>query len=347
MRIPWTKALWFSGIWLTFIFQIKIMKKSQTQFIVLLGLVFCFFISCKKSTEEVAQTAKYKNTSNWAYLDSDPQKTVDVFFVYPTIFDGTEPSNMNIDDPLLREKAKLATRNQSGVFTHECNLFAPFYQQMSMQCLLLADQEKEKYFEIAYADVKKAFQYYLENLNQGRPFIIAGHSQGSEILIQIMKDEFSDEQLMEQLIAAYLIGYSVTEFDLYNSQWMKMAQNAFDNGVIVSYNTQSYDISGSPVLLPGARCTNPLSWKTSNDYAEKEENLGAVFFDAVGNIESVIPQFTGAWIDENGALVAFTLDPANYYTPPFPMGVYHKFDYSFFYRNLQKNVSDRVVAYWE
>ena len=36
-------------------------------------------------------------------------------------------------------------------------------------------------------DATDALDYFLNNLNQGRPFIIAGHSQGSAILGLVLK----------------------------------------------------------------------------------------------------------------------------------------------------------------
>ena len=52
---------------------------------------------------------------------------------------------------------------------------------------------KQKKIDVAYADVKRAFDYYLENYNNGRPIIIAGHSQGSGHGMRILKEYFDDK----------------------------------------------------------------------------------------------------------------------------------------------------------
>lgn len=35
--------------------------------------------------------------------------------------------------------------------------------------------------ELAYEDIKCAFEYYMENYNDGRPIVVAGFSQGGQI----------------------------------------------------------------------------------------------------------------------------------------------------------------------
>ena len=145
------------------------------------------------------------------------------------------------------------------------------------------------------------------------------------ILIDMMKKMFDQPELQERLVAAYLIGYSVTSDDLANHPWMKLAQRTDDVGVIITYNTQSENATGSPVLLPGAQCVNPLNWTTSSEIAPKELNLGALFFNDAGEIDSIVPQFTSAWINEKGALVAPIPTIDLYSGGSFPRGIYHKY----------------------
>jgi len=82
--------------------------------------------------------------------------------------------------------------------------------------------------------------------------------------------------------------------------------------------------------------------------AEKELNLGACFTDYEGKITEEIPALTGAYLDaERGALKVTDIDPEIYQAtlPILGSGVYHLYDYQFFYRNLQKNVQQRIQAY--
>lgn len=60
--------------------------------------------------------------------------------------------------------------------------------------------------------------------HEGRPFIIAGHSQGSAILRFVLKDYFKTHpDRYERMVAAYVIGYSITKDDLEANPHMKFA----------------------------------------------------------------------------------------------------------------------------
>jgi hypothetical protein len=90
---------------------------------------------------------------------------------------------------------------------------------------------------------------------------------------------------------------------------------------------------------------NPLTWTTEDTPADKSLNLGSVFFNSTtGDIEREIPNYAGARVDKaTGALV--TELPEDLDTDPFPQGVYHKYDYALWYRNLEKNVELRCQSY--
>ena len=81
--------------------------------------------------------------------------------------------------------------------------------------------------------------------------------------------------------------------------------------------------------------------------ANKLLNLGAVFFnDTTSQIEREIPHYAGAYVDpETGALV--TRLPEELDVGSFPPGVYHRYDYALWYRNLQANVKVRCEKYFE
>nr|WP_320118492.1 DUF3089 domain-containing protein [uncultured Marinifilum sp.] len=314
--------------------------------IILLIILVGIFIACnKKESSGIISEPNYNNLYYWASFPSSIDKDVDVFFVYPTLFGNTGEMNMDINDDYLRSLVCNVIPKQAAVFKNNCNIYVPYYRQMAMDGLFLSEEEREKYFLIGLADIEKAFDYYLNNFNEGRPFILAGHSQGSQVLIQLMKDKFNKPELINKLVAAYLIGYSVTDNDLSQCDWLKIAESAEDIGTIITYNTQSEFANGSPVLLPNAHCVNPLNWKNTSEYAPKEMNLGAVFFKDDGEIDVTINQFTDAWIDENGALVAGKADIDVYTPASWPLGVYHKYDYSFFFNNLIENVGVRINSF--
>ena len=82
------------------------------------------------------------------------------------------------------------------------------------------------------------------------------------------------------MVAAYVIGYSVTKDDLEEYPHLKFATGEDDTGVIISWNTEgkknveekAYNI----VVLPNEISINPLNWKLDDTYAPASENLGSM-----------------------------------------------------------------------
>lgn len=317
-------------------------------FLVTISLML--FNSCNKNDdEESSLKVEYDNPENWVSLVS-VSKEVDVFYVYPTV-SSSNTGAMDITNDGERDLVQGIFQSQASVFESSANIFAPYYRQMStgvdMTGVTLATDTKE--FKQGAVDVEDAFEYYIQNLNNNRPFIIAGHSQGSMALIELIKTRFGDDaELRARLVAAYLIGYTITDADL-SAAGLTFAKNATDVGVVISYNTQSTEPTESPMLLPGAHCINPLNWRTDNQFADSTQNLGALFFnDETGAFIREVSNYCGAQINtENGALMTHipAEDTETLEFGPFAQGVYHRYDYAFWYRNLQQNVQDRIDAY--
>ncbi len=307
------------------------------------------FSGCEKDEIEndTVSIIAYENPGNWVSLPT-ATNAVDVFYVYPTVSSNITGS-MDITDPAEQALAQGILDAQASVFESDANIFAPYYRQMSTEVDMtgggLATDTKE--FKQGAVDVQDAFDYYIKNLNNNRPFIIAGHSQGTMALIELIKNRFgNDAELRNRLVAAYLIGYTVTDSDL-SAAGLTAAQNATDVGVVITYNTQSVTSERGPMLMSGANCINPLNWKTDDTPADTTQNLGAVFFnDQTGVLLREVNHYCGAQINmETGALTTTIPEGETLEIGPYEEGVYHRFDYSFWYRNLQKNVRDRIEAY--
>ena len=131
-------------------------------------------------------------------------------------------------------------------------------------------------------DALSAFDYYIKHLNNGRPFILAGHSQGSNIMINLMADYMKkNPEVYKRMIAAYVPGYSITPQYLQQNSELKFAENADDTQVIVSYNTVAPTTTmPDPVVLPGAMVINPITWTRSETTATASQNLGSISLDS-------------------------------------------------------------------
>ncbi len=294
----------------------------------------------------------YANSENWAYAETDiTGKDVDVFFICPTVYRGSENSfNMSLDDVDIKARFLGATNMEKGIYDEECRFFAPYYRQVGLNVYDMDDEVSEQYLAIAYGDVEAAFTYYLEHYNKGRPIVLAGFSQGAQLCIRLMKNFFGDEETASLLVACYAIGWRLTEAEVTEYPHLKAAQRENDIGVIITFNSEAESITGSLMVPQGTKTLsiNPLNWKTDKTVADKTLNLGACFTNYHGKIVTEVPQLTGAYIDSGrGTLKIIDVSPEQY--PPvlssFKNGIYHLYDYQFFYRNLQNNVSVRVNAY--
>jgi hypothetical protein len=56
--------------------------------------------------------------------------------------------------------------------------------------------------ELAYGDVKKAFEHFISHLCvDGRPFIVAAHSQGTRMVARLLAECVEGTPLVERLVA--------------------------------------------------------------------------------------------------------------------------------------------------
>ena len=237
---------------------------------------------------------------------------------------------------------------ERGIYEDVTTMYAPYYRQMTFPVYSMTEEEMKPYLDMAYRDVAAAFEYYMKNCNNGRPLILAGFSQGSQLLLMLLEEYFDDPAYSDRLVAAYCIGWRVTQEDLARYPHLKMAQGEDDIGVIISFNSEAEGIEESIMVPKGVKTLgiNPLNWKTDSTPADKTLNAGACFTRYSGEIKKEIPELTGAYLDERrGTLRVTDIDPAEYSSSLFPDGVYHLYDYQFFFRNLQENVAVRLESY--
>ncbi len=206
----------------------------------------------------------YSEAVNWAVLPgSGKGKPVDVVFFHPTSCFGDESWNQAMPDERNNHATMDSIKRQAGVFEGQSNVYAPFYRQVSLYVLKAREEDRNKALNVAYSDIERAFACYIENFNDGKPFILAGHSQGSNFLLWLLERRvLNDPELRKQLVAAYVVGWSLTVDDIKASPQLEICES-FDEAVcIVSYNTQEKDPEVS-IVRKNAIGVNPLLWNTS------------------------------------------------------------------------------------
>lgn len=155
------------------------------------------------TTTVISANGKLKQET-WA---ANPNAPVDCFYVYPTV--STAPGGNSGMTPGPEEKG--AVRAQFARFASKCLPYAPMYRQVTLTALraLLAGNPIPADRALAYSDVLAAWNYYLEHDNKGRGVILVGHSQGSGILTQLIKNEIDGKPIQAKIVSAMLLGTSL------------------------------------------------------------------------------------------------------------------------------------------
>ena len=236
------------------------MKKT-----VILFFVVALLVGCAPKGDRLPDAPDYGDTSQWYVADRGA--AVDVFYIVSTecgdyLLDGqamhyADTRNDSLRALLYGEMAgvdQIITGVHGG--TPLLNFYSPYYRQVTMQTFT-ADSLVAARMPLAYGDVREAFAYYLAHYNQGRPFVLAGFSQGAMAVVDLLKT--MDDEAYSRLVAAYVIGYKVTE----GHSHIRPAQDSADLGVTVCYNSVRDNGCAIPFLSEGNLVAiNPVNWRT-------------------------------------------------------------------------------------
>ncbi len=317
----------------------------------------------------------YEEPSSWAALPTLEEEAdvslpelpaadrgaarADVFFVHPTT-SVAKRWNAPIDDPaVLQATARGATLIQASAFNACCAVHAPRYRQASGKAFVDPSPDGDRAIDLAYADVAAAFVSFLARRGEGRPFVLASHSQGTVLAARLLREKIWGKPPGEQLVAAYLIGGPITRKTI--GEDIPVCASEEQWGCVVAWNARGPRFQGNPLdfkdpQAPGPPdpkaqriCVNPLTWTNDGSAAPASRNAGALFFDA--EVPKVLPAFADAacrdgnvWITQMGdmpardlasGLLLWTIGPDNY----------HPIEYQLYYVNLRKNAVRRVEAF--
>lgn len=248
------------------------MKKELFQLVGCL-LIACLFFQCNgerkqipAETEVLAVEPDYNDSTQWHI--SDRHHAADVFYIISTeIGDTMMPDNTvyhHADTyadwartPMYSEMIGVDT-----LISGPLNFYTPYYRQCSLQSFM-NDSTLEARFPVAVSDVKKAFDYFLKNLNDGRPFVLAGFSQGAMIMLELLKE--MDATTYHRMIAAYALGTNITKETLAQTNYFVPASGESDTGVTICYNS----VRDVNAVIHGLGdnneiSINPVNWKVDD-----------------------------------------------------------------------------------
>ncbi|MBM6720856.1 DUF3089 domain-containing protein [Bacteroides gallinaceum] len=296
-------------------------------------------VSCEKdSSAPASPTIDYSDNRCWFENKQDATgKDVDLFYVVPTcIWDYTDSlgqtrHHMDIFNTEQRALTDPSIQLAKSVLADSCNFFSPYYRQISMDSWLTLDTALiEERFKLAYQDVADAFHYYMEHDNQGKPFILAGHSQGAKAVIELLKREMTPD-ISRKLIATYAIGYTVTPEELAGYSTLRPAQDSIDTGVLIGFNSVTRPDAVSPLFRDNVVCINPVNWRTDATPATSYQG------------------FTVAQDTTIHTLIVTGINEEQYFIPSvaalLPKGNLHVQEFNLYNEDLRKNVLQRIRAF--
>lgn len=306
--------------------------------------------------EPLPAAPDYGNDSAWAALPWKPDPsdelpkgtssvagpgTADVFYLHPTMYEVGLAWNAPIDSTELNEAVDAwPVRHQASIFNGAGRVFAPRYRQAHIRVFSLADSLSEAALRLAYEDIRTAFLHYLNAWDEGRPLIIASHSQGSWHARWLLQEFFDGKPLADRLVAAYIPGMDIYRSDF---QQLQPCESALDQNCFCTW--MSYGRGYLPDWIAEApappSAIHPILWTPSTAAPnDRTAHLGAVRESYrnknPGSITAQLVPEGVLWVDQPHLfLVGKSIHRENW----------HVGDFNLFWSNVRQNVHDRLEAH--
>lgn len=268
----------------------------------------------------------------------------DVFFIHPTMLLEGEAWNADVQDEEMNEEVdRWPIRHQASAFAGAGRVFAPRYRQAHVRIFSLGDSLSWAAAEVAYQDVKAAFTLFLEEWNDGRPIVLAGHSQGSFHGRRLIQEFFDGKELSDRLVAAYFPG-----MDMYANEFNELTLcteptqtqclctwMTYGKGYLPPWLTRkSAAADFSPVLI-----SHPVTWDAEKGASDYEAHLGVVRpsfrLSKSGAMRGEISPQGVLWVDAPKVIGGKLLQRDNW----------HSGDINLFWANIYNNVLARTQAF--
>lgn len=317
----------------------------KTKLLSTLLLASLYLASCQSSDEQthissvfVPAQPSYADSISWHIALNDTGTGADVFYIVSTweydwyTDEGIVSHHADPSKPEHRADMAIEISQVAQYMADGNNFYAPFYRHITLDswATLNEDTINRRYRDVAFVDVQNAFDYYLTHYNNGRPFILAGFSQGGKSVVELLKT--LSEETRTRLVAAYVLGYKVTPDDVAQAPWIIAAQDSTDTGVTICYNSVSDVKYVKPVTsVPNVMCINPVNWRTDATPAQLHDSITV----------TLSPEYKVLVLDGyDGSSLPNILDILN-------VGDYHGIEPWLYSECLHRNFKQRINAYRE
>lgn len=295
------------------------------------------------------------------YEDAAPEladdKKAAVFFIHPTTFLKKDQWNAPLDDKESQARARIFLRGQASAFNAIGDVWAPRYRQATLGAFLTEKPEGQQALDAAYQDVLAAFDYFVAEIPADQPIILAGHSQGSLHLTNLLKDRVAGTPLANRVVAAYVAGWPVSaETDVPEMgldicevpdqtrcilSWQSFAEPA-DYGRILKVYDMTIGFNGQPRKDTPLLCSNPINGDIGSS-AMASANLGTLVPNDDLSDATLVAGAVPASCDDRGFLLIG--DPPEIGPYALPGNNYHVYDYSLFWANIRADARRRMAAF--
>ncbi len=243
----------------------------------------CCWCSSRRSAYEASDESSPAAHPAWFARGGD--KACDCFYAHPTTVAcmfgwnvgqlsyarGRKLTGFAAGTPDLLE-------TQASAVSDVCNLWVPRYAQVGMMALGSskpgASAKKLRKFtaamQVAFADLAAAFRCFLaERPDHSRPFIILAHSQGSILMVKVIKECLSGTKHEQNLVAAYLAGgYLPKDVVPLLGGNIHVSTGPRDTGCVMSWDTRirgKFDVNKSTQGMLGL-AAHHLYWSFLEKY---------------------------------------------------------------------------------
>ena len=221
------------------------------------------------AADQTATVVNADGSESKEVWSADPNAPIDCFYVYPTVSTEPTPNSDMIPGPgekgvVVQQVARLASK---------CRIYAPMYRQVTLAALraYMAGKPVAASRALAYDDVRDAWNEYLAHDNHGRGVVLIGHSQGTRVLIQLVKEEIDGKPIQKRIVSV-ILGGTVLQVPVGKDvggdfKFIPLCRSTAQVGCVIAFASfranvppppgAPFGASGGPGLM--AACVNPAA----------------------------------------------------------------------------------------